>query len=64
MKKCDCLDICGDDPDIYKRKVIPCSNHIKHEKTRQENRIWKLKLEKLCKKHNVKNAKELIEKLC
>lgn len=27
-KKCDCLNMCGDDPDIKKGKVSPCQQFI------------------------------------
>lgn len=28
-KPCDCLNICGDDPDISKQKCKPCNGFIK-----------------------------------
>jgi hypothetical protein len=27
---CDCLNECGDDPDICRKKVNPCQQHVKH----------------------------------
>lgn len=35
-KRCDCLNDCGDDPDIEKGKVKPCQKYVK-----EKNRIVK-----------------------
>lgn len=35
MTECDCLNYCGDDPDIKSGKVNPCDFHIKRDDKRK-----------------------------